>query len=158
MPHPRGRPRKRDLVVSQEQKIALRRLLQQPRNSRSLAFRARIVLECASGKSNAAVAAKLRTTGFTVGLWRNRFITGGVAALGDEVRPGAPRKIGDDRVERAVRLTLEEARKEATHWSSRAVGSENRTESIYGEPYLAGVWIASPSQRNVPTVQGSAVG
>jgi hypothetical protein len=27
--------------------------------------------------------------------------------LGDEVRPGAPRQIGDERVERAVRLTLE---------------------------------------------------
>ena len=77
MPNPRGRPKKRELVVSPEQKIALRQLLQQPRSSRSLAFRARIVLECASGESNAAVAAKLRTTGFTVGLWRNRFITEG---------------------------------------------------------------------------------
>jgi len=58
------------------------------------------------------VAAKLRTTGFTVGMWRNRFITEGMVGLGDEMRPGAPRQIGDDRVERAVRLTLEEAPKE----------------------------------------------
>jgi len=100
MSNPRGRPKKRDLVVSPEQKISLRRLLQQPRSSRSLAFRARIILECASGESNAAVAAKLHTTGFTVGMWRNRFITEGVAGLGDEMRPGAPRQIGDDRVER----------------------------------------------------------
>jgi len=56
------------------------------RSSRSLAFRARIVLECASGESNAAVAAKLRTTGSAVGMWRNRFITGGWW-LGDEMRP-----------------------------------------------------------------------
>src|SRR5258708_12954353 len=63
-----------DLVVSQEQKIALRRLLQQPRNWRSLAFRARVVLERASGKSNPAVAPKLRTPPFTLRLWRNRFI------------------------------------------------------------------------------------
>ena len=111
MSNPRGRPKKRELVVSPEQKIALRQLLQQPRSSRSLAFRARIVLECASGESNAAVAAKLRTTGFTVGMWRNRFITEGIVGLGDEMRPGAPRQIGDDRVERAVRLTLEEAPK-----------------------------------------------
>ncbi len=123
MPNPRGRPRKRELVVSAEQKVTLRQLLQQPRNSRSLAFRARIILECARGQSNAAVAAKLRTTGFTVGMWRNRFIGGGIAALGDEVRPGAPRQIGDERVERAVRLTLEEAPKGATHWSSRALAA-----------------------------------
>src|ERR1022692_1984269 len=123
MPNPRGRPRKRELVVSAEQKVTLRQLLQQPRNSRSLAFRARIILECARGQSNASVAAKLRTTGFTVGMWRNRFIGGGIAALGDEVRPGAPRQIGDERVERAVRLPLEEAPKGATHWSSRALAA-----------------------------------
>jgi hypothetical protein len=72
MPNPRGRPKQRELVVSPEQKIALRRLLQQPRSSRSLAFRARIILECVSGQNNATVADKLHTTGFTVGMWRNR--------------------------------------------------------------------------------------
>ena len=123
MSNPRGRPTKRKLVVSPEQKLALRQLIQQPRSSRSLAFRARIVLECARGPNNAAVAAKMHTSGFTVGMWRNRFISGGIAALGDEVRPGAPRQIGDDRVERAVRLTLEEAPKGATHWSSRALAA-----------------------------------
>src|ERR1700724_2258494 len=123
MSNPRGRPKQRELVISPEQKIALRQVLQQPRSSRSLAFRARIVLECASGESNAAVAATLRTTGFTVGLWRNRFITEGMVGLGDAMRPGAPRQIGDDRVERAVRLTLEEVPKGATHWSSRALAA-----------------------------------
>jgi rhodanese-related sulfurtransferase len=77
MSNPRGRPKKRELVVSPEQQLTLRQLLQQRRSSRSLAFRARIILECAGGANNAAVAAKLRTTGFTVGRWRNRFITGG---------------------------------------------------------------------------------
>ena len=71
MPHPRGRPTKRKLVVSPEHKLALQQLMQPPRNSRSLAFRARIILECAQGQNNAAVAAKLRTSGFTVGMWRN---------------------------------------------------------------------------------------
>jgi transposase len=123
MSHPRGRPTKHKLVVSPEQKLALQQLMKQPRSSRSLAFRARIVLECASGQNNAEVAAKLRTSGFTVGMWRNRFIRGGIAALGDEARPGAPRQIGDDEVERTVRLTLEEAPKGATHWSSRALAA-----------------------------------
>ncbi|MGA8619788.1 MAG: hypothetical protein WB660_14880, partial [Candidatus Sulfotelmatobacter sp.] len=62
MPHPRGRPPKRKLVVSPEQELALQQLMQPPRNSRSLAFRARIILECAQGQNNAAVAAKLRTS------------------------------------------------------------------------------------------------
>src|SRR5216684_997863 len=124
MSNPRGRPKKREPVVSPEQKITLRQLVQQPRSSRSLAFRARIVLECASGESNAAVAAKLRTTGFTVGMWRNRFITEGIVGLGDEMRAGARRQIGQD-----------------------------GTEPIHGEPHLAGLRVASSSQRNVSVIQ-----
>lgn len=59
----------------------------------------------------------------TTSMWRNRFIAGGLAALGDEMWPGAPRQIGNDRVERAVPLTLEEAPKRATHWSCRALAA-----------------------------------
>ncbi len=58
------------------------------------------LLACAAGASNAAVAAKLRTTGFTVGLWRNRFIAEGVVGLGDEPRPGAPREMATRRSSR----------------------------------------------------------
>jgi transposase len=119
----RGRPKKHQLVVSPAQRAELERIARQSRSSRSASFRARIVLECAEGASNAAVAAKLRTTGFTVGLWRNRFIADGIAGLGDEPRPGAPREIGDDKIERVVRLTLEKTPKGATHWSSRMLAA-----------------------------------
>ena len=119
----RGRPKKHELVVNNAQRAELERMARQSRSARSVAFRARIVLECAGGASNAAVAAKLRTTGFTVGLWRNRFIAEGVAGLGDEPRPGAPREIGDEKVEQVVRLTLEKTPKGATHWSSRMLAA-----------------------------------
>jgi transposase len=118
-----GRIKKHHLVVSPAQRAELKRIARQSRSSRSVAFRARIVLECAGGASNAAVAAKLRTTGFTVGLWRNRFIAEGIAGLGDEPRPGAPREIGDEKIERVVRLTLEKTPKGATHWSSRMLAA-----------------------------------
>ena len=120
----RGRPKKHELVVSPAQRVELERIARQSRMSRSAAFRARIILECAREASNAAVAAKLRTTGFTVGLWRNRFIAEGVAGLGDEPRPGAPREIGDEKIERVVRLTLEKTPKGATHWSSRMLAAK----------------------------------
>ena len=120
----RGRPKKHELVVSAAQRVELERMARQSRSARSAAFRARIILECASGASNAAVAAKLRTTGFTVGLWRNRFIVEGIAGLGDEPRPGAPREIGDEKIERVVRMTLEKTPKGATHWSSRMLAAK----------------------------------
>ena len=109
--------------MGEAQRAELERLARQSRSARSVAFRARIVLECAGGASNAAVAAKLRTTGFTVGLWRNRFIAEGMVGLGDEPRPGAPREIGDEKVEQVVRLTLEKTPKGATHWSSRMLAA-----------------------------------
>src|SRR6202030_1587131 len=99
MANTRGRPKKQKLVVNDAQVLKLKRLAQQPRSQRALSFRARIILQCASGKSNAAVARQLKTTGFTVGFWRQRFIAGGLDRLGDEPRPGAPRQIGDDDVE-----------------------------------------------------------
>ena len=143
----RGRPKKHELVVSPGQRAELERIARHSRSARSVAFRARIVLECAGGASNAAVAAKLRTTGFTVGLWRNRFIAEGVAGLGDEPRPGAPREIGDEKIEQVVRLTLKNTPKEATHWSAHA-SSQNRSKPVHHQPHLACLWTEAASQES----------
>lgn len=74
--------------------------------------------------TNTAVAKKLRTTPFTVGFWRNRFIHGGIEALGDEPRPSASRKIGDEQVEAVVKTTLQIPPKVATHWSTRTLAHQ----------------------------------
>ena len=74
--------------------------------------------------SNSEVASQLKTTGVTVGFWRNRFIKGGVEALGDEPRPGAPRKVTDDTVDAVVRETLESNPRGATHWSTRGMAQK----------------------------------
>jgi transposase len=41
--------------------------------------------------------------------------------LADEPRPGAPRQITDEQVERVIVTTLEQAPKDATHWSTRSL-------------------------------------
>ncbi len=120
----RGRPKQGKLVVSAAQAERLRQLARQSRRVRSVAFRARIVLGCAAGESNSAVARRLKTTNFTVGFWRHRFIAGGLEALGDQARPGAPRQIGDEAIERVVRLALETTPKAATHWSTRQMAAQ----------------------------------
>jgi transposase len=113
-----GRPKKLELNISKGQQQELEQIVK-GRKHRSLVFRARIILKCSEGLSNTAAAAATRTTPSTVGYWRNRFIRGGVGALWDEPRPGAPRKIGDEKVEEAVRTVLETKPKGATHWSTR---------------------------------------
>src|SRR6516162_1472402 len=91
------------------------------KTAQSLALRARIVLGCASGLSNKAVAARERVTGQTVGKWRRRFLERGVDGLLDEPRPGVPRKIDDAKVESIIVQTLESQPRGAPHWSTRSM-------------------------------------
>ena len=91
------------------------------KTAQSLALRARIVLGCASGLSNKAVAARERVTGQTVGKWRRRFLERGIDGLLDEPRPGVPRKIDDAKVESIIVQTLESQPRGATHWSTRSM-------------------------------------
>jgi transposase len=54
-----------------------------------------------------------------VGKWRARFFKERLEGLYDEPRPGAPRKISDEQVERVVIQTLESTPRGRTHWSTR---------------------------------------
>jgi putative transposase len=86
----------------------------------------RIVLLSASGKTNQQVARQLGLTAATVGKWRGRFLNQDVAGLHDELRPGRPRPIGDERVAQLVRKTLETKPKAGTHWSIRQIAGQTR--------------------------------
>jgi transposase len=118
----RGRP-KAELLVSAAQRAALERWARRPKTAQALALRARIVLRCAEGLSNRAVARELGVHAATVGKWRQRFVAEGVDGLLDEVRPGAPRRISDEQVEEVIRRTLEETPRAATHWSTRSMAA-----------------------------------
>jgi transposase len=116
----RGRP-KEPLVLSPEERAVLERLTNRRKTSQALALRARIVLACASGKTNRAVASELKVTPATVGKWRGRFVDKRLDGLFDEPRPGHPRTITDDKVEAVIVKTLEDKPVAATHWSTRSM-------------------------------------
>jgi transposase len=116
----RGRP-KTELVLTDDERETLERWARRPKSPMSLAQRSRIVLACADGLDNTAVAAKVGVNQATVGKWRRRFIAKRLDGLVDEPRPGAPRKITDADVERVVVQTLEQTPAEATHWSTRGL-------------------------------------
>jgi transposase len=87
-----------------------------------LAQRIRVVLACAEpGATNLGVAEALGVSRQTVATWRGRFAEHRLEGLVDAPRRGAPRTIDDEAVERLVALTLEEAPRNATHWSTRAM-------------------------------------
>jgi len=116
----RGRP-KTPLILDPTQLVQLESLAHRARSQPMLARRARVVLACAEGLDNQVVARKLRCAVSMVGKWRKRFLEGGVEALMDEPRPGAPRKIDDARIERVVIETLESTPRGQTHWSTRSL-------------------------------------
>ena len=108
-------------VLEDAERKELERLVRRSRTSQSLALRCRIVLACATGDSDTVVAEALGTTRSTVGKWRRRFLERGLDGLQDVPRPGAPRQIGDDDVERVIVKTLETMPRGASHWSTRGM-------------------------------------
>src|SRR2546428_1340844 len=137
-PRRRGRPIP-PLTLTEDERDALEGGARRPTTARALAERARLVLECAAGKTNTGVARELRLTKQTIGKWRTRFLGQRLDGLLDEPRPGAPRRITDDEVERVMRGTLETTPRDATHWSTRTLarrcGLTQTPFSRFGAPF-----------------------
>lgn len=113
-----GRP-KQPLLVTEEERDRLESMAHRARSQPLLARRARVVLACGEGLDNHAVARKLRCSLGMVGKWRARFLKARLEGLYDEPRPGAPRKVSDEQVERVLIETLESTPRGQTHWSTR---------------------------------------
>lgn len=118
-----GRP-KSELVLSEAEREELTALTLRRKTAQALALRARIVLCCAEGIENNAVAARQRVTPQTVSKWRARFVRLRLEGLLDAPRPGAPRTIDDSRVDAVIAKTLESIPQGATHWSTRSMARE----------------------------------
>ena len=86
-----------------------------------MAIRARVVLACADGQTNRAVAGQLHVSGNSVGKWRERFRVRRLEGLADEPRPGAARKVTDDVVVDAITRTLEGPPPQTTQWTTRSM-------------------------------------
>jgi transposase len=118
---PRG-PKAAAVDLAEGERAELERLLRRRGVGQALAQRIRIVLACAEpGATNLGVARALGVSRPTVATWRRRFAAHHLEGLTDAPRSGAPRTIGDAAVERLIALTLEEAPRNATHWSTRAM-------------------------------------
>ena len=89
--------------------------------ARADAQRAEIILRAADGLNNCEIADAAGVTRQTVRTWRERFAKHRLDGLDDEPRRGAPRKIGDNRIEEIVTKTLETKPADATHWSTRGM-------------------------------------
>jgi Homeodomain-like domain len=87
----------------------------------------------------------------------------GIDGLHDEPRPGKPRTIRDEDVERVIVKTLEEQPKDATHWSTRSMAaatgmSQTAISRIWRafalKPHQVETFKLSPDPRFIDKVRG----
>jgi len=120
-----GRP-KAELVLSDDERSQLLSFARSRSLPAALSNRAHMILGSADGEANNAIAQRLKTSKATVGKWRARFIEQRIAGLYDDIRPGAPRTIDDERVARLINTTLHTKPADgSTHWSVRTAAAES---------------------------------
>jgi putative transposase len=87
----------------------------------ALVVRAKVILMASEGMQNIDIAEKVGLSRESVGKWRARFIEGGLNGLYDELRPGRPRQIEEERIAVLIAKTLRSTPRGQTQWSCRAM-------------------------------------
>ena len=119
-----GRP-KAELVLSGDERTQLESIARSRSLPAALVQRANLILASGEGAANSAVAKRFGVTNATVGKWRQRFLVQRIAGLHDELRPGKPRSIDDERIAGLLTTTLHHKPKDGgTHWSVRGLAAE----------------------------------
>ena len=131
-----GRP-KVELVLTQDEQSQLESMSRSRSLPAALSLRAKLVLACATGTPNSEVAHRFEVTDATVGKWRRRFIQRRLAGLHDELRPGKPRTIDDERIAQLINTTLHTKPADgSTHWSVRTVSAQTGISKTSVHRYL----------------------
>ncbi len=109
------------ITLNDETRRLLERWARRGKTEKRLADRCRIILDSADGVRADAIARSLRLSPWIVSKWRRRFVEGGVLALRDAARSGAPVKY-DARCERRVLAVLDQPPpKGYARWNGRLI-------------------------------------
>ena len=114
-----------EIVLSDDEVLALSKLSKSRSVSVRLAERSRIVLLAGKGMTNEEIGNELGITRQKAGRWRERYADNGVEGISrDAYRPGRKPKISSRKVAQVIRLTTQETPKNATHWSQRLMAEK----------------------------------
>ncbi len=111
-----------EIVLTEEQRKDLTKLVRSKLTSVRLAQRARIVLLAADGWRNKDIAEELGVGRVQVSRWRDRYAESGLAGIERDLPRGAPNVKVD--VARLVELTTQGKPDAATHWSTRKMAAK----------------------------------
>ena len=102
----------------------------------ALSRRAQMILRLADGETNSAVARRYRVSRPTVSLWRKRYAELGIAGLHNELKPGRPRRTGEDEIATLINTALRRKPTGKTHWSRRSLAEETGLSKSTVHRYL----------------------
>jgi transposase len=111
-----------EIVLTDEERGELTRLVRSKLTSVRLVQRARIVLLAADGKQNKDIAEQLGVGRVQVSRWRERYVQSRLAGIEHDLPRGAPPVKVD--AARLVELTTQAKPSAATHWSTRKMAAE----------------------------------
>ncbi len=111
-----------EIVLTNEERAELTKLVRSKLTSVRLAVRARIVLLAEQGWQSKDIAAELGIGKVQVSRWRERYAQARLAGIERDLPRGAPPATVD--VARLVELTTQAKPEAATHWSTRTMAAE----------------------------------
>ena len=124
------------VVLTDEERSGLGRLIRRHNVGQQIAQRARIVLAAGEGKGNSQIVREMGVSRDMVRLWRQRWVDLQPIALidldieerlEDLPRPGAPARITPDQVCQIQQVACEkpeESGRPITHWTNREIADE----------------------------------
>jgi transposase len=110
--------------LTEEERSQLESYVRSRSMPNGLNARFRIILLAADGLNNKEISEKVNLSRASVGKWRKRYWEKGLEGLHDELRPGRPRTVSDEKVSELIHKTLKSKPEGATHWSTRTMADQ----------------------------------
>ena len=141
-----------EVVLSEEQRAGLERIVRAQRSEQRLVKRARVVLLAEKGLTNEEIAALVGLSAHKVGKWRRRFAEQGLDGLADRPRPGGPRRYGHDERLRVFQTACSPPPEGERQWTVRSLAAavgigKSQTHAILAaadlKPHQVRSWLTS---------------
>jgi transposase len=141
-----------EVVLSDEQRSRLERIVRAGTSEQRLVKRARVALLAEKGLNNEEIGTLVGLSSQKVSKWRRRVAVEGVEGLSDRPRAGGPRRYGHDERLRVFQTACSPPPAGETHWSVRSLAAavgigKSQTHVILAEadlkPHQVRSWLTS---------------
>src|SRR5712691_4506491 len=112
-----------EVVLTDEQRAELERIVRAQTSEQRLVKRARVALLAEKGLTNEQIAALVGLSAHKIGKWRRRFAAEGIDGLADRPRPGGPRRYGHDERLRVFQTACSPPPEGETQWTVRSIAA-----------------------------------